>query len=74
MYKHKGNALGLELLAQQALKGRYWGQNNGSFRITPFSGLDGIISLPRSLPWSVLFRPFRANKNKGLVAIIGFLT
>ncbi|HJW86392.1 MAG TPA: hypothetical protein VJ440_07160, partial [Candidatus Brocadiaceae bacterium] len=35
----QGNALGLALLAQQALKGRYWGQNNGSFGITPFRGL-----------------------------------
>ncbi|MBM2832916.1 MAG: hypothetical protein HW406_77, partial [Candidatus Brocadiaceae bacterium] len=35
----QGSALGLALLAKQALKGRYWVQNNGSFRITPFQGL-----------------------------------
>ncbi|MBF8278453.1 MAG: hypothetical protein HW390_3526, partial [Candidatus Brocadiaceae bacterium] len=38
------------------------------------SGLDGVISLPKALPWAMLFRPFRANRNKGLVVIIGFLT
>jgi len=25
-------------------------------------------------PWAKLFRPFRANKNKGLPVITGFLT
>ena len=25
-----------------------------------------------ALPWAKLFRPFRANKNKGLPVIIGF--
>ncbi|HJW86158.1 MAG TPA: hypothetical protein VJ440_05950, partial [Candidatus Brocadiaceae bacterium] len=33
------SSLPAALLAQQALKGRYWGQNNGSFGITPFQGL-----------------------------------
>ncbi len=64
VYKHKGNALGLALLAKQALKGRYLGQNNDSFRVTPFQGLL-FFCVPRALPWAKLFRPFRANRNKG---------
>jgi len=64
VYKHKGNALGLELLAQQALKGRYWGQNNGSFRITPFQGLMVLSRYPGRCPGLSYFAPSGLTKTR----------
>ena len=56
--------LGLALLAQQALKGRYWGQNYGAFRITPFQGLLGFPETPGRCPDLCYFAPSGLTKTR----------
>ncbi|MBF8277796.1 MAG: hypothetical protein HW390_2869 [Candidatus Brocadiaceae bacterium] len=65
----QGSALSSELIAKQALKGRY---KERVILYYALSGLDGFVLSPRALPWAMLFSPFRACRNKGLVVIIGF--